>query len=107
MVKFVPARGGSGAHDSVSGWINIFYPYMIEGENYYMESWKELKQDRGPDPEDFPQLLLSTPVTWDYLGKVIKFHFHSGIVGAIQDKKTFALSPCSAWIISRDSPNDM
>jgi len=103
FVKYNPSRGGSGAHPTISGWINLFYPFLDSGRaNTTLQDWKELNLDKGPDPKDFPTLILSTPVVWNYLGKKFHFHFHAGIVGGVQDKNTKMVFPNSAWIITRD-----
>jgi len=103
MIKIVKIGKGSGSYSVISGWINLFYPFLVKKEeNTYIKKWKDLSQEKGPEPEDFPQIMLSVPVIWNYLGKELDFHFHGGIIGALQDKTSKMIIPNSAWIVTRD-----
>lgn len=104
MVKRIE-RYGSGASDSVSGWINVLYPYLDENENRWaFSAWQRLDQSNGPDPHDFPQIISSAPVEWDYNGTLIKLHFHAGVLGTVQDPETLALRPRIGWAVTHDPP---
>jgi len=89
---------------TVSGWINVFYPYLEAEMNPFLKPWKELIQSDGPEPGDFPTLISSAPVEWDYHGDLIKLHFHAGMMGTIQDEETLALRPRIGWIVTHDPP---
>jgi len=105
MVKRVRIGKGSGSYSVISGWINLFYPFLGDkSENKCIKKWEDLSQENGAEPSDFPQLMLSAPVKWNYLGTGIDFNFHAGIVGALQEKSSKMLVPHSAWIISRPPP---
>jgi len=104
MCKIFNTEPGSGERISVSGWISLFYPYLKERENRYLKRWEELLDYYGPDPVDFPTVMSSAPVIWDYLGTELKLHFHAGFFGTVQDKETLALSPCVGWIVTHDPP---
>lgn len=70
MVKFIECQN-SGQSSSISGWINVFYPYLSSGsENKYLRPWQKLIQTDGSAPEKFPQVISSAPVEWDYLGRI-------------------------------------
>lgn len=104
MVKRIE-RFGSGASDSVSGWINVFYPYLDGGENTWaFRHWRNIDQKDGPDPYDFPRLISSAPVEWDYNGQLIRLHFHAGMLGTVQDPETLALRPRVGWAVTHDPP---
>ena len=104
MVKRIKGYG-SGASDSISGWINVFYPYLTEGSNTYsMKQWKDIDQMKGPDPYDFPRIISSAPVVWDYNGLSVNLHFHAGMMGTIQDPETLALRPRIGWAVTHDPP---
>jgi len=89
---------GSGARTWFNGWINIFFPYIMEAENCYMvpysfDNWY-MKEGRncgrygmgaprgvqGPDCEDFPGGLAAAPVLWDYNGAKMRLKFVAGFV---------------------------
>jgi hypothetical protein len=119
MCKLGGTRG-SGARTWFNGWINIFFPYILEHPNPYMVAYSAdnwyVKEGRdqgrysmcaprdvqGPDCVDFPKGLAGAPVVWDYFGKVIKLQFKAGFVGAEQDQNTGVVRPVVGWAISHD-----
>ncbi len=122
----------SGATPKISGWINILYPYINRNgtfvENPFLMPWKELTQMKGPEPDEFPNLIsrfvtfriffvkkklvfdltdeASAPVEWNYNGTLLKLHFHAGIMGTIQDPDTGVLSSRIGWCVTYDPPQD-
>ena len=105
MVKRIQHGMGSGSFSSISGWINVFYPYLEEGkENPYLKPWREMLQSDGPELSDFPSIFSSAPVEWDYNGTLLKLHCHAGMMGAIQDEHTLALRPHISWVVTHDPP---
>ena len=102
MVKHIDHGKRSGSSKSISGWINLFYPYLGDKGNRWLKPWRELAQSEGPDPGDFPRVIASTPVVWNYYGDIIKLEFHAGMLGAVQDTDTLALRPRIGWGISKE-----
>jgi len=111
---------GSGARTWFNGWINIFFPYIMEAENRYMVPYSGdngyVKEGRdggryamgapqgvqGPDCEDFPGGLAAAPALWDYNGAEMKLKFKAGFVGAEQDSATGVIRPTIGWFIAHD-----
>jgi hypothetical protein len=104
MVKRIEHGFGSGSYSTISGWINVFYPYLEADVNPFLEPWEQLIQSDGPEPGDFPRVISSAPVEWDYNGDLIKLHFHAGMMGTIQDPKTLALRSRVGWAVTHDPP---
>jgi hypothetical protein len=103
MVKIIEHGRGSGSYSTVSGWINLLYPYLEKGNNK-LKSWQEMESVDGPQPYDFPLVVSSVPVEWDFVGEQHLFHIHAGMFGMAQDQKTKALSTNIGWIVTRDPP---
>lgn len=111
---------GSGARTWFNGWINIFFPYIMDSPNRWMVPYRAdigyVKEGRnggrygmraaedvqGPDCEDFPKGLAAAPVVWDYNGHQMKLKFKAGFVGAEQDKATGVIRPVTGWFIAHD-----
>mmetsp|Transcript_24375 Transcript_24375/g.51706 ORF Transcript_24375/g.51706 Transcript_24375/m.51706 type:complete len:544 (-) Transcript_24375:781-2412(-) len=105
MVK-LRGTSGSGAYDFISGWLQIFFPYLRSGAfNTRLRPWHELYFE-GPDSEDFPTIVSSAPVDWDYYGVTHDLHFHSGITGYTQDPNDGTLAPLIGWYVTHDLPKD-
>lgn len=103
MCKRVEAGRGSGAHDTISGWVSTFYLYLTGGKkNTKLKRWQDMVGGDGPDPEDFPRILSSAPVKWECLGRTYPLHFHAGVLGVKQDPDTKALSTVTAWFVTHD-----
>merc|ERR1712107_398052 len=101
MCKLGGTRG-SGARTWFNGWINIFFPYIMEQPNRYLIPYNSengyAKEDRdstyygmrappdvqGPDCADFPNGLAAAPVLWDYYGTDIKLKFKA--VSSLQNR---------------------
>jgi hypothetical protein len=94
-------HGNSGESDSISGWINTFYPFLGEKSNHWSEvDFEEMKPRDGPSPESFPTIISTAPVTWNNVPK----KFSAGVFGIKQDKKTLALSSVTSWIVTKENP---
>jgi len=109
---------GSGARTYYNGWINIFFPFILERPNQYMKPYSDdagyVKEGRnpgrysrpcpdgvqGPDCSDFPCGLASAPVEWDYNGTNINLTFKAGFIGAEQDQSSGVIKPQIGWFIS-------
>lgn len=106
MVKLRNTGGGSGSHDFISGWLQIFFPYLRDGEfNSQLKPWSEMYFE-GPDPENFPTTISSAPVDWEYYGNSFNLHFHAGITGFTQDPDDGTLTPLIGWYVTHDPPKD-
>jgi len=89
---------GESSKDYVTGWLQIFFPYLNNSRlNKNMKHWEHCYWE-GPETGDFPSMLSSAPVDWD--GK--ELHFHAGITGFTQDPTDGALRPVLGWRITND-----
>ena len=96
MVKLRDTGGGSGSYSFISGWIQLFYPYLASGrENRSMRPWNQMFFD-GPQLDEFPPISSSAPVDWDYYGQAHNMHFHAGFAGMVQDPQTGEIMPVLA-----------
>jgi len=102
MVKRIQHGMGSGSYSTISGWVTLLY-HPLSSKH---KSWQEMSSRSGPEPEDFPRVVSSAPVTWDYFGTKLYLHFHAGIFGAKLDEKTQALQSVSGWVVSHDPPKE-
>ena len=106
MVKVRQHGFGSGAHESISGWIALLFPYLQGGElSPHLRPWREMTAGHGPRPEEFPSVLSSAPVEWDFNGATQNLHFHAGFVGVAVDAPTRALRPAIGWMVTHDPPS--
>jgi hypothetical protein len=101
---------GSGARTFFSGWINVFFPYLIgtqERSNpfayvpYDEKTFSVVHKRPGPDVNFFPSGLSKVSVTWAYFDQEIPLEFNSGFLCAKQDPTTKAISPVICWYIMR------
>ncbi len=104
MVKRIENGEGSGPSTTISGWINLLYPYMREGKNNWLLRWQDMYNSYGCAPDEFPTVVSSVPVEWNYFGETISLHFHAGTFGYQQDPESLALSTITGWIVSNDPP---
>ncbi len=104
MVKSIEHGVGSGSSTTISGWINLFYPYLNGGKNNELRRWQDMYNSYGYNPDQFPDVVSSVPVEWDYFGETISLHFHAGTFGYQQDPESLALSTIIGWIVSNDPP---
>jgi len=109
---------GSGARTWFNGWINIFFPFIMEKPNRYNVPYSPdngyVREGRnggrygmgapadvqGPDCSDFPSGLATAPVLWSYFGQDVQLKFKAGFVGATQDEDTGVVRPLVGWFIS-------
>lgn len=105
MVKLRDTGSGSGSHDFISGWMQILFPYNVDGQlNRDLRPWHEM-YFMGPEITDFPPLLSCAPVDWDYHGSKMDITFHAGVLGFTQDPTTGALFPLLGWYVSHAPPS--
>ena len=104
MVKHRRTGGGSGAYSFISGWMQIFFPYLASGRlNEGLKPWQQM-YFYGPKMDQFPPICSSAPVDWDYHGAVFDLNFHAGIIGYTQDPADGTLSPLLGWYVSHVPP---
>jgi len=106
MVK-LRATFGSGASNYISGWIQLFFPYL-KGDNNLNQNlrpWDEM-YFIGPDPANIPPIVSSAPVDWDYYGKMYNLHFVAGFAGCSQDPHDGTLTPEMGWFVVHDPPEE-
>lgn len=104
MVKRIKHGKGSGSYDTISGWINLLYPYNKHNKLNVTKSWRFMVQHEGVQPHDFPDHICSVPVKWEVDSKIVSLHFHAGIFGYERETNTNALSCVRGWIVTRDYP---
>ncbi len=96
----------------VTGWINVFFPYVktfnprtMRDETSWNETvgrWKEgldATFGGGPTMHNFPTGLSSAPFTWDYLEREIAMVLTGGFTGVAQDAATGAVRPAIGWAV--------
>jgi len=106
MVKLRDTAGGSDSYPFISGWLQIFFPYLNGGKvNDNLKPWQDAYFS-GPDPKAFPAIVSSAPVDWEYYGAVYNLHFHAGITGCMQDPTNGTLTPISGWYVTHDFPQE-
>lgn len=91
---------GSGSQEDVSGWVNVFHPYIAGKNKGQMRrnpfvDWQE--GGSGNDKDDFPFGLVSAPVLLDDHGAEYDFEFYGGLVGVAATKE--GVQPVSGWTI--------
>jgi len=103
MVKLRHNGMSSGYKEFISGWMQIFFPYLVSGLNTTLRPWHEMFF-HGPDPADFPPIVSSVPVDWNYYGSDINLDFHAGMTGVTQDSYNGTLGPVVGWYVTQSPP---
>jgi len=104
MVKLRNNGMGSGSEEFISGWMQIFFPYLASGRlNTSLRPWHEMFF-HGPNPDEFPTLISSVPVDWNYFGSNLDLHFHAGITGVSQNTADGMLAPVMGWYVTHAPP---
>jgi len=107
MVKLRNNGMGSGYAEFISGWIQIFFPYLASGKlNRELRPWHEMFF-HGPKPGEFPTIISSVPVDWDYNGSKFDLHFHAGITGVSQNAVDGTLAPVIGWYVTHAPPKSL
>jgi hypothetical protein len=103
MVKLRHNGMESGYAEFISGWMQILFPYLDCGTlNKKLRPWEEM-YFQGPDPNDFPPLVSTVPVDWDYHGVTFNMDFSAGISGISQDEDG-TLAPVVGWYVTHTPP---
>ncbi len=104
MIKRIKHGEGSGSYSTISGWVSILYPFL-ENKPNKLRRWQDMHSNDGPEPTDFPSIVSSVPVEWNYLGEQLLLHFHAGMFGYTQNPDTLALSTNIGWVVTRNPPS--
>jgi len=100
MVKLRNNGMSSGRREFISGWMQIFFPYLASGNlNTGLQSWQKMYFD-GPNPKEFPKIVSSAPVDWNYWGTEFKMDFNAGITAVTQNSSDGMLFPEIGWYVS-------
>lgn len=103
MVKLRHNGHDSGSSEFISGWIQIFFPYLGGSDTTTaMRQWNEMYFS-GPEMDEFPPIASFAPVDWHFFGRKFKLEFHAGITGARQDPETGCVSPVTGWYVTHKS----
>lgn len=103
---YLEHRVGSGGDFRVSGWINVFYPYVAGSVRGTMQrnpfvAWDTFKDayHEGTDPDDFPFGLSAVPVQVNDHGTEYDCEFYGGLVGVEMNRPERQVKPVSGYSI--------
>ena len=103
MVKLRNNGHSSGYEELISGWMQIFVLYLPLGElNTNLHPWQDMYFS-GPDPKDFPSIIASAPVEWDYHDTDFNLDFNAGFTAVSQRGDDGMLVPELGWYVTHDS----
>jgi len=105
MVKLRHNGEVSGYREFISGWVQIFFPYLSHygSDAPPMRQWNEMYFS-GPDTKDFLPVSSFVPCDWNYFGTKYDLEFHAGITGARQDPETGCVAPVTGWHVIHELP---
>jgi len=81
---------GSGS-PQISGWINVFLPYLVRGRNTF--------PNPVIDTNQIPTLYSKVPFTWNYSGTYYPMDFYGGFVGAKYNSNDNTVQPAHFWTV--------
>jgi hypothetical protein len=103
MVKLHDNGMDSGYREFISGWMQIFFPYLASGDlNSSLRPWQHMYFD-GPEPHEFPPILCTAPVEWNYHGTQFMLDFNAGVNAVSQKEEDGMLSPEIGWYVAHRS----
>jgi len=107
MVKLRHNGMVSGYREFISGWVQIFFPYLSHYESDApMRQWNEMYFS-GPDMKDFLPVSSFVPCDWNYFGTKYDLEFHAGITGARQDPESGCVAPVIGWHVIHELPKPL
>jgi len=97
-------RFGSGSQGNVSGWINVFHPYIAGERAMRRNVCVDWQGGMGIDQDDFPSGLVMAPVLIDDHG-VIKYNtqFYGGLMGVSLGADQ-SVQAVSGWFVQNLGP---
>lgn len=110
MIKLIHTSG-SGSSSYISGWVNIFFPYLYDRHDSYLNEYcqpydinnvveKASFWVGAPEYDQFPKGLCVAPVQWEYIMSTFDLNFYSGFLGVKQDDDGL-ISPQVGWYIMK------
>ncbi|KAJ9066184.1 hypothetical protein DSO57_1011959 [Entomophthora muscae] len=97
-------EGGSGG-PFISGWINVFFPYLQREDGFKQSSYVDWTFNPGPFSgltyDAIPPGFTKTPFTWNYYHEKFPMDFIGGFLGAEKACNDF-VTPSLAWAVVHD-----
>ena len=99
----IESRSGG---DQMTGWLNVFYPYITRirdnGDLVIKNEFIKWGQPHsgwniGISLSDLPSGVVSVPFLWEYLGTDIPMNFIGGFAGIHQNMTTMEVRPVVGW----------
>lgn len=98
-------RDGMSGDPWVTGWINTFFPYLLDPEtntttvvNSAAQNWNSAPSVEI-DLSRFPAGLSRVAFMWNYFGTIFPMQFLGGFVGVAHDPETLAVRPSIGWAV--------
>lgn len=95
--SFYKYRSGSGTPD-VTGWINVFFPFLKNGTVNHAVEWHSKSNRDGPSPTEFPTGISIAPVVWNDNGALYDYQFVAGMIGSSVTEEKH-LTPTIGWYV--------
>jgi hypothetical protein len=103
MVKLQNSGGGSGSYSFISGWMQIFFPYLASGQqNGNLCPWQDMYFN-GPETGNFPSIICTAPIEWDYHGTNFTLDLNAGINAVSQREEDGMLCPEIGWYVTHSN----
>ena len=102
--NFAKKDGGSGG-PYFSGWINVFYPYLLSYNGGYNQNnnmdYKVNKSFGGLKDNEIPQGISKVPFIWNYFGDKHDLNFYGGFFSTKVNEEEGSVEPELGWVIER------
>ncbi len=102
--NFAKIGGGSGG-PYYQGWINVFYPYILNYQKKYEQNYsldyKKNDYFGGLKDNCISQGISMVPFIWNYYGKEYDMNFYGGFFATKIDEKENTVEPELGWVIER------
>jgi hypothetical protein len=106
MVKLRNSGGGSGSYSFISGWMQIFFPYLASGQlNVNLRPWQDMYFN-GPEPGNFPSIICTAPIEWNYHGTNHTLDLNAGINAVSQREEDGMLCPEIGWYVTHSNSSE-
>jgi len=87
-----------------SGWINTFYPYLVDGDKYIKNKFMDYTKNNffcGLKDNQIPQGISNVPFVWDYCEILHSMSFYGGFISTKVNEEKNTVEPELGWIIER------